>query len=324
MSHHSNSVSWALAMTYDGIRNYMDDAGSLAVARQQRVAYLRASGARLIASLPALRVWLTTTGVALASVALVFGYSTVLSHAGVATSGLQLLAVLLASTLSSIAGFAFSAICGSMLLRLMGDPIQIVEIMMVCSIAIQSLSVAMLWRDINWRDLLTFLLGGAIGLPIGVALLLHLGQLGFKQAIGGLLTAYACYVLLQRPVTISSGGNLADACAGFFGGITGGLAGFPGASVTIWCGLRGWDKRRQRGAYQPFILVMQIMALGLIQFMHPTVAHGRGLDLVALPFVPAALLGTWFGLRIFRRLSDQMFTLTVKLLLLASGIGLLI
>ncbi len=36
--------------------------------------------------------------------------------------------------------------------------------------------------------------------------------------------------------------------------ITGGLAGFPGAFVTIWCGLKGWDKAHQRGVYQPFIL----------------------------------------------------------------------
>jgi uncharacterized membrane protein YfcA len=302
----------------------MDEARRLEAARQQRADYLGAIGAGLLRCIARPRVLLVVIAVAVASAALMLGYATLLSQAGVPASALALSAVLLASTLSSIAGFAFSAICGVMLLQMMSDPVQVVEVMMVCSIAIQSLSVALLWRDIDWRSLLTFVLGGAIGLPLGVGLLLHLGHVGFREVIGGLLTCYAAYVLFRRPVTIESGGNIADACAGFLGGITGGLAGFPGAAVTIWCGMRGWDKRRQRGIYQPFILIMQVMALILIQFMRaPAVSnYAPGLDL--LQFVPVALLGTWFGLTIFGRMSDRVFALTVNLLLLVSGVGLLI
>jgi hypothetical protein len=89
--------------------------------------------------------------------------------------------------------------------------------------------------------------------------------------------------------------------------------------------MRGWDKRRQRGVYQPFILFMQVLALLLIQIMRPSVTRSVGPSLVPLvEFVPVALLGTWFGLTIFRRLSDRTFTLAVNLLLLASGFGLLV
>lgn len=48
----------------------------------------------------------------------------------------DLAAVFVASTLSSIAGFAFSAICGAMLFHLLPRPVDIVQIMIVCSIAI--------------------------------------------------------------------------------------------------------------------------------------------------------------------------------------------
>ena len=41
-------------------------------------------------------------------------------------------------------------------------------------------------------------------------------------------------------------------------------------------------------------------------------------------FVPAALLGPWFGLRIFKRLSDRQFELVVNTLLVLSGIGLIL
>ena len=53
----------------------------------------------------------------------------------------DLAAVFVASTLSSIAGFAFSAICGAMLFHMGGKPVHIVQVMIVCSIAIQLFSV---------------------------------------------------------------------------------------------------------------------------------------------------------------------------------------
>ena len=278
----------------------------------------------LSGSLACPRTAVTAAAIALAGTMLVMVYATMLSQAGVSASATPLLVILVASTLSSIAGFGFSAICGAMLLRVINDPVRVVEIMMVCSIAIQSFSVAVLWRNIDWRRLVPFLLGGAAGVPFGVEILLQLGHGGFRQVIGGLLTVYGGYVLLKRPLTVTVDNAPIDVGVGFLGGITGGLAGFPGAAVTVWCGMRGWDKQRQRGIYQPFILIMQVLGVALIEVMRASSARGHGPNLAALQFVPVALLGTWFGLSIFRRLSDQVFTRVVSLLLLASGIGLLI
>lgn len=110
--------------------------------------------------------------------------------------------------------------------------------------------------------------------------------------------------------------------AGFLGGLTGGLAGFPGASVTIWRGLKGWDKARQRAVYQPFILCMQPASLLAIQLTQPDSPTMVRLDWQTLAFIPAALAGAWLGLRIFKRLSDRQFELAVNLLLVLSGISL--
>src|SRR5262249_48684240 len=41
-------------------------------------------------------------------------------------------------------------------------------------------------------------------------------------------------------------------------------------------------------------------------------------------FISAALLGAWLGLRIFKRFSDRQFELAVKVLLIASGVGLIV
>jgi uncharacterized protein len=248
----------------------------------------------------------------------------VLSVKGMPSTVVPLIAVLLASTVSSIAGFAFSALCGALLFHLMDSPVYTVQVMIVCSIAIQLFSVAALWRSIDWRSLPIFLTGGVLGVPAGVYLLLHLEASVYRGVIGGLLIVYGGYLLLRWPSRSLQTGPLSDAFAGFLGGLTGGLAGFPGASVTIWCGLKGWDKARQRGVYQPFILGMQPITLLVIYLMRPSSSTATQLDWKTLAFIPAALLGAWFGLRIFRRLSDRQFEIAVNVLLILSGVGLIL
>jgi uncharacterized protein len=248
----------------------------------------------------------------------------VLSAQGTQGIAVALIAVFVAATVSSIAGFAFSALCGALLFHVIDSPVYAVNVMIVCSIAIQLLSVAALWRSIDWRSLPIFLTGGVLGVPAGVYLLLHLPTGAYRSVIGGLLIAYGGYLLLRWPTWSLRMGPLSDACAGFLGGVTGGLAGFPGAFVTIWCGLKGWDKTRQRGVYQPFILGMQPVTLVVIYLMRPSSSTAPPLDWATLAFVPAALLGAWFGLRIFKRLSDRQFEFVVNALLILSGIGLIL
>ncbi len=300
------------------------ESGWLALARQRRADHIRVFFTERLSWRREGRLLAIATAAVFASVLLVMTYAHLLSQEGVPASATVLLAVLIASTVSSIAGFAFSAVCGAMLLTMMSNPVEVVEIMMVCSIAIQALSVVLLWRDIDWRCLLPFVGGGLIGLPLGVWLLLHADPLRFKEAIGGLLTIYAIYALCRRPGPIHLGGGLADACVGFAGGITGGFAGFPGAATAIWCGMRGWDKRRQRGIYQPFILIMQVLALALIELMRASIGRGAVGGVELFQFIPVALLGTWFGLSIFRRLSDRNFSQVLNLLLLVSGVTFLV
>jgi len=248
----------------------------------------------------------------------------VLCAQGVHGIAYALIAVFAASTVSSIAGFAFSALCGALLFHLMDTPVYAVHVMIVCSIAIQMLSVATFWRAIDWRSLGVFLIGGFLGVPAGVYLLLHLPTTTYRTVIGSMLIIYGSYLLLRPPVRPLRLGPVSDVCAGFLGGITGGLAGFPGAFVTIWCGLKGWDKARQRGVYQPFILSMQPVTLIAIHLMRPSSSMQAQLDWKVCAFIPAALLGAWFGLRIFKRLSDRQFELVVNALLIASGIGLVL
>jgi uncharacterized membrane protein YfcA len=110
---------------------------------------------------------------------------------------------------------------------------------------------------------------------------------------------------------------------GLLGGMLGGLAAFPSGPLTVWCGLQGWDKSRQRGLYQPFILPMQVLALALMPLLAPAGHAGPALGLGALAFVPPSLLGTACGLALFRRMTDRQFGRAIMLMLLVSGLAML-
>jgi uncharacterized protein len=228
-------------------------------------------------------------------------------------------ALLLAALVSSIAGFAFSALAGSALAYLEMDAVHAVQTMVLCSIAIQLYAVLKIRESIRWSPLWPMLAAGTATIPFGVWLLRHVDGSFYALGLGVFLTAYGSYVVMRRENRAVRGNAWLDVVAGALGGIAGGLAGFPGAFVTIWCSMRGWDKLRQRAVYQPYILVMQVVTIACLRWQAPTHA-GVAQD---LRFVPFALLGAIGGLAVFQRMSNKQFHVVVSLLLVASGIGLL-
>jgi len=227
--------------------------------------------------------------------------------------------LLLAALVSSIAGFAFSAIAGCALAYVGVEPVHAVQTVVVCSIATQSYAVWKLRESIGWRSLWPMLFAGAATIPFGVWLLVHVDASVYAAGLGAFLTIYACYLVLRRKEHVLRGNAWRDALAGALGGIAGGLGGFPGAFVTIWCSMRGWDKLRQRAVFQPYILAMQIVTIACLRWQSP-IQDSIAQDLA---FVPFALVGAVGGLAVFQRLSQKQFQLAVSLLLAVSGVGLL-
>jgi uncharacterized membrane protein YfcA len=227
--------------------------------------------------------------------------------------------VLVAGFVSGVAGFAFSAIAAGGFAHLHVDPVQAVEIMALCSIAIQLYSVIAIRRHIRWPSVLPFVAGGLVTLPLGIYWLTHMSVPLFNLLLGVFLVAYGVKGL-AKPVPHHWRGNWRiDVAVGALGGITGGVVAFPGAFVTIWCTLRGWDKDTSRGVYQPYILIMQLAAvLWMRAEAIPFVDAGT-----AVPCIAVALLAAHLGLAVFRRLGNQQFARIVAALLAVSGLSLL-
>ena len=79
-----------------------------------------------------------------------------------ATNLLLSVVVFAGAFVSSLAGFAFSAVAGAILLRIF-QPMEAVPLMMACSIGVQAANLWALRRNIQWEGSLLLIVGGALG-----------------------------------------------------------------------------------------------------------------------------------------------------------------
>jgi len=191
----------------------------------------------------------------------------------------------------------------------------------ICSVVSQTQTLHLIWRKIDWKRALVFVVPGLIGVPIGTLLLPHIDPRLFKFGIGCFLIVYPSYVLIRkRQIESAWGGTAANGVVGFGGGVLGGLTGLSGVLPIVWTDIRGWSKEQRRSVVQSYN--MAILSLALIS--HATSGLlTRQVALDAIIALPATIAGAWFGAFFYRRLADRGYQRIVMVLLLLSGIGLI-
>jgi uncharacterized membrane protein YfcA len=263
----------------------------------------------------------------LAGLACIPAYAALLGHwPSMAQPLPALIGVFVAAYASAMVGFAFSALCAPILVLAGLDALSLVQTLMVCSIAIYGWSSFVLRRDLDFQALAPLLLGGLCALPFGVWLLLRLPEGSFHTIVFGvLLLAYGVFALLRQPRPIRRPlGWGAELLVGASGGLTGALAAFPGAMIAIWCGLKPWQKERQRAVLQAYILVMQFAALGVIAALSEVAGRPTLPSATCFAYLLPAVLGTLCGLEVFRFMTERQFGRSVNLLLVMSGLAMLL
>jgi uncharacterized membrane protein YfcA len=232
---------------------------------------------------------------------------------------LFLIATFAAALVAGLAGFAFGIVAAGIWLHVI-TPVETASLIVGFGLIVQGLAVWKLRNAFDWRKLWAFVVGGAFGVPLGVAILSWTNPAHVRAGIGAFLVLYALYALARPKMQPVAGGPLRDAGVGFLNGILGGITGFGGIVVTIWCGLRGWPKDVQRAVFQPVGVATFIMCAAWLGGTGALSAHTVELFLLGLPFL---LAGTWLGLRLYGRLDEDGFRKIVLALLLVSGVALL-
>jgi uncharacterized membrane protein YfcA len=232
-----------------------------------------------------------------------------------------LAATFAASLVAGLAGFAFGLVAAAVWLYIL-TPLQTAALIVWFGLIVQGYAVWKLRSAINWQRFLPMIIGAAVGVPLGVFALSTASPRALRIGVGAVLVLYSLYSLLRPAIKpITAGGAVADTAVGVVNGALGGATGFAGIVATIWCQLRGWPKDQQRAVFQP---------VGVSTFaMSAAWLGGQGsmsrdiLWLFALG-LPALLLGTWAGMKLYGKLDEDQFRKVVLVLLIVSGAVLLI
>lgn len=226
-----------------------------------------------------------------------------------------------AGFVQGVSGFAFGMV--AMSFWVWGIEPRVAAVMAVFgALSGQLLAVSTVRRGLSAATLWPFLAGGIVGVPIGVWALPRFDPTLFKLALGAMLVVCCPAMLLSsRFPTVSAGGRLADGVAGAAGGVMGGLGGFTGVVPTLWCTLRGYEKDLQRSVIQNFNLAALAMTMAAYVLSGAVTGDMLSKFMIVLP---ALVLPSLLGARVYRGLSPLAFRRVVLALLSAAGVAMIV
>jgi uncharacterized membrane protein YfcA len=230
-----------------------------------------------------------------------------------------ILASFIGALVAGVAGFAFGLIASAIWLHAIA-PAQSAALIAAFAIVIQGSTLWKLRHAVDVPRLLPFLVGGALGIPLGAEVLRWATAAQMRTFVGLALVLFSLYSLARPKLPIVKGGGVADGAVGIISGFLGGSTGLAGIPVIVWATLRGWSKDEQRAIFQPVAVAIFLMTLGWFGTSGMITADTLRLFLIGLP---AVLLGTWLGFKLYGKLDDAAFRTIVLVLLLVSGLTLL-
>jgi len=230
----------------------------------------------------------------------------------------------LAGFVQGLSGFAFALVAMSVWAWWL-DP-QLASALAVCGgLSGQILSAVTVRRGFDVKLLLPFVAGGLCGIPVGTLLLPVLDVSLFKVVLGGvlvvlcpvmLLAAHLPRIQIRNPLAA----RLADAGIGMVGGTLGGIGGFSGVVPTLWCTLRGMAKDTQRSVIQNFNLALLMVTM--LGYVATGIVTWKTVPYL-LAVIPAMLVPSLLGAKLYIGISDAAFRRIVLGLLTLSGLAML-
>lgn len=229
-----------------------------------------------------------------------------------------LLGALIAGFTTGFAGFGTGLVASGLWFHVLPAS-EVPPLVALTSVVAQIVGLITIRRAFDWQRATPFLVGGAVGVPIGV-LTLTIASPGFIRAAAGLfLVFYGFYRLssVGHRLRVRSRNRQADGVVGMAGGVLGGFAGLGGPLPMIWLQLQGGTTESQRATYQPFNLIVLLLAsIGMAIAGH---IDERVIG-IFLCCIPITLIGARIGVSVYHRVADQTFHNTIVVLLLFSGI----
>ena len=217
-------------------------------------------------------------------------------------------------------GFGSGLLINAFWLHIM-EPTHAIPLNVVTSLFISGVPIYKLRKKLDFSKLKQFAIFGVIGIPIGMYLLVISDPSKLKFSIGILLVIYALLMLKISSFSINVNNKSINNIVGFISGVIGGLTALLGIIPVAWFSVQRLPKNTKRGTYEPFIFITSIAAIISFAFVG---LYKIEMIFDLLKIIPALLVGSWLGIKIYNKINDNLFRKVVLGLILLSGLFLVI
>ncbi|MDB4822935.1 sulfite exporter TauE/SafE family protein [Candidatus Pseudothioglobus singularis] len=217
-------------------------------------------------------------------------------------------------------GFGSGLLINAFWLHIM-EPTHAIPLNVVTSLFISGVPIYKLRKKLDFSKLKQFAIFGVVGIPIGMYLLVISDPSKLKFSIGILLVIYALLMLKISSFSINVNNKSINNIVGFISGVIGGLTALLGIIPVAWFSVQRLPKNTKRGTYEPFIFITSIAAIISFAFVG---LYKIEMIFDLLKIIPALLVGSWLGIKIYNKINDNLFRKVVLGLILLSGLFLVI
>jgi uncharacterized membrane protein YfcA len=219
--------------------------------------------------------------------------------------------IFVAAVVRGYSGFGFAMI-GVAGISLTAPPDVAIPTVLILEVIVGLLLLPPVWRQIEWRPVLTLLLGALILTPVGAVVLIHIPADAARIGIA-LVIAVAAVLLLRSSGTRPAPGDAATVGIGGVAGLLNGAFGISGPPVALFFLGTERGAHVSRASMMACFLVLDLVAVasfgvgGLID---------RDVLVTVLFCLPALAIGSWVGHRMFHGSDTSKFRTRVLWILL--------
>ncbi len=223
--------------------------------------------------------------------------------------------VLFASFVRGVSGFGAALIMAPVLLLITGSK-SIVVVNLILGVIANIIVLCFTFRHVNLRGIIPMSLCSLLGIPLGVWVITVITPETLKVFIGAATIVFAIPLALGITREFK---REAAACSisGFLSGFLSSSTSMAGPPVVLFMHNQNWQKEviyANLTAYFLFSSVCSLAALSTRGFVEGQVA------VFALSLVPAMLIGTFIGIRTFRRLDARFFRGLALVIVFCAGL----
>jgi uncharacterized membrane protein YfcA len=228
---------------------------------------------------------------------------------------LAFLMVAVGAAVSGMAAFGFSLVIVPPLL-LMFDPETVTTLVIVLTLVTRWVVLLDAWSSVRWSAVAVMAPPGFIGSFAGAYVLKHLDDSYIKLMASAVVIISALLLLGGRTIP-GANAPAAGPVAGFMSGFLNTATGMAAPPAVLLLSARDYATQVFRGSLTAFFYLISIT--GFIALIGQDLAGRREMS-IALAMLPAALIGTYAGQRLTRRISQETFRRVVLFLLIVTGL----